>query len=518
MTRRHTTAVASRIAAVLAILLACSAESLAFDEIDDALRAADAQFREDLVALAAECRREGLIDAEKRVGSWFVERRADRIVVFDIIDATRPVDSGAANLASGDAPAWRETFRKLRTDRAATLFSLAHKAADAKRRSQAYALLWETVRENPDHAEARRMLGYEQVDDGWAMPMAATQLRAGRVWHKRFGWIAKEDVVRYENGERRVGSRWITAEQDALRHRHIRNGWRIETENFAVTTNHSLEEGVRLAAELERLHRAWRQAFVDYWMSDGDFERMFADEAKNPPPKTDAQPVRKNRHRVVCYRDREEYVRALQTAQPRIGMSLGVYLDNGRAAHFFAGEDQHPATVLHEATHQLFKESKATVKQPGKDHGMWLVEAAACYMESLRRHRINGVDDDGAGKDGTDNDGPGGYDTLGERDAGRFPAAREKITEQFYVPLAELAAMSSDDLQRRRDIAKVYSQAAGVMTFLMHADEGRYRVPTMVTLDALYTGRAVPGTLAAACDTPYARLDAAYVEFIKAGR
>jgi hypothetical protein len=208
--------------------------------------------------------------------------------------------------------------------------------------------------------------------------------------------------------------------------------------------------------------------------------------------------MRRNRHRVVCYRDREEYVRALQSAQPRVGMSLGVYLDHARAAYFFAGDEQHPATVLHEATHQLFKESKATVKQPGRAHGMWLVEAAACYMESLRRHD--------------------GYDSLGERDAGRFPAAREKIAEQFYVPLAELAAMSSDDLQRHRDIARVYSQSAGLMTYLLHAEGGRHRLATMVTLDALYTGRAAPGTLAAACDTPYERLDADYVEFIKAKR
>ncbi|MEX2185152.1 MAG: hypothetical protein WD875_00090 [Pirellulales bacterium] len=502
MHRRQLFIAASQLAATLAVVLSCCGLACAFDEIDDALRANDAEFRDDLASLAAACRRDGLTDAAKRLTAWYIGRDADRFVIFDVADT---IETSAAAPPAGDvAPNdWQEKFRSLRSARAAALFELANKAAEAKRRSQAYALLWETLRENPDHAEARRMLGFEQVDDRWATPFAAKHFRTGRVWHKQFGWIAKEDVERYENGERRAGSRWISAEQDARRHRDIRNGWRVETEHFVVTTNHSLAEGVRLADELERLHRAWRQVFVDYWMADGEFERMFASEKKAAASTFVAPPERKNRHRVVCYRNRDEYVRALQSSQPRVEMSLGVYLDNGRAAYFFAGEDQHPATVLHEAAHQLFKESKATVKQPGGRHGMWLVEAAACYMESLRRH---------------ENAGFGGYDTLGEREAGRFVAAREKIAEQFYIPLAELAAMSSDDLQRHRDIAKIYSQSAGVMTFLLHAEDGRYRVPTMVTLDALYTGRAVPGTLAAACDAQYEVLDAAYVEFIKAMR
>ncbi len=498
MLRRRFITVATQLVVALSIAVSHGGLASAFDEIDDALRASDAEFRDDLASLAAKCRADGLADAAKHVADWYVARDIDRIVIFDVADATTPAVDREIAAEPSESVDWREEFLKLRTARAATIFDLSHKAAAAKRRAQAYALLWEALREDSDHAEARRMLGYEALDGRWVTPMAAYHLRAGRIWHERFGWIAKEDVARYEDGERRVGSRWISAEQDARRHRDIRNGWRVETDNFAVTTNHSLEEGVRLARELERLHRAWRQVFVDYWMSDGEFERTFSDEKKDPVPAAAAAPMRKNRHRVVCYHDREQYVRALQTAQPRIGMSLGVYLDSGRAAYFFAGEDQHPTTVLHEATHQLFKESKATIKQPGRDHGMWLVEAAACYMESLRRHD--------------------GYDTLGERDAGRFPAAREKITEQFYIPLAELAAMSSDDLQRHREIAKIYSQSAGIMTFLLHADGGRHRVPTMVTLDALYTGRAVPRTLAAACDLPYERLDAAYVEFIKAIR
>jgi hypothetical protein len=472
---------------VAVIFAAMCSPVWAFDEIDDALRSSDSRYREELAELAAKCKQQGLDDAVREISAWFVARSTDRFVVHDV--------AATGNTARDE---WRKSFQLLRDARAAELFELAKKAAKAKRRSQAYGLLWETLRENPEHAEVRRMLGFEQVDGEWATPFAAKQLRSGRVWHKGFGWIAKEDVSRYEKGERRSDKRWVTAEQDAARHRDIRNGWKVETEHYVVTTNHSLAEGVRLAEELERLHRAWRQVFVDYWITDGEFERIFAAQSKATTAASLSNPSANNRHRVTCYRNREEYVRALQSSQPRIGMSLGVYLESARAAYFFAGEDQHPATVLHEATHQLFKESKATVKQPGQRHGMWLVEAAACYMESLTRRD--------------------GFDTLGERDAGRFPAAKEKIVEQFYVPLAELAAMSSDDLQSHREIAKIYSQSAGVMTFLLHADGGRYRLPLMVTLDALYAGRARPHTLSAACDVPFEKLDEGYLEFAKAAR
>ena len=34
----------------------------------------------------------------------------------------------------------------------------------------------------------------------------------------------------------------------------IRSGWRIDSEHYAVTTNHSLEEGVRLSRRLESLY------------------------------------------------------------------------------------------------------------------------------------------------------------------------------------------------------------------------------------------------------------------------
>jgi hypothetical protein len=123
------------------------------------------------------------------------------------------------------------------------------------------------------------------------------------------------------------------------------------------------------------------------------------------------------------------------------------------------------------------------------------MEAAACYMESLEKQ--------------------GDHWIVGDRKAGRFEAAREKIEEKFYIPLAELSAMSADELQGHRDIAKIYSQSAGLMTFFMHSDGGRYRQAVTRTLDAIYAGKATPSTLAKACGESLEALDGEYLEFVR---
>ena len=37
------------------------------------------------------------------------------------------------------------------------------------------------------------------------------------VWHEKFGWLAKANVPRYEQGERLSAGRWVSEEADARR-------------------------------------------------------------------------------------------------------------------------------------------------------------------------------------------------------------------------------------------------------------------------------------------------------------
>ena len=83
-----------------------------------------------------------------------------------------------------------EQFRAERNKYADALFELAKQAAEAGQLSLAFEWATETVRENPDHADARRVLGYEQRDGQWLTPYAKRMVDAGKKWDPQAGWIA----------------------------------------------------------------------------------------------------------------------------------------------------------------------------------------------------------------------------------------------------------------------------------------------------------------------------------------
>jgi hypothetical protein len=439
-----------------------------------------------LTQLADECGRRDFSRLAKTIQDWSLPPDVAQRAVFHI-SPRRPAPSPDA--AAAETELFKE-FLVLRAARAESLFQQSAGLVQAQS-PLAYHLLWAALREDPDHAAARRALGFEKTDHGWFLPFSAEQVKAGRVWHEKFGWIAREDVPRYEKGERRLGTRWINAADDARRHADIRRGWKIETDHYIVTTNHSLEEGARLAAQLERLHQAWRQAFAGYWLKPEVLKQRL-----DSNPSTLHPPLSTPKHRVTCFRDRAEYVRALKSAQPRIEMSIGVYLEMPRTAYFFAGKEQDAGTIFHEATHQLFKEARPTAKSTADRPNFWIIEAVACYMESLTARE--------------------GYDTLGEPTAGRLPAARERLlNDRFYVPLTELIKYDAAQLQRDPRVAKIYSQSAGLATFLMHHENARYRAALMKYLQAVYSGKATPTTLEEATGQRLDELDRQYRAFLE---
>jgi hypothetical protein len=372
------------------------------------------------------------------------------------------------------------------------LFELAKDAAEAEQLSLAFQWATEAVRENPNHAEARRVLGYEQLDGQWLTSYGMRMADAGNIWHPYFGWIAEEDIPRYEAGERLVGSRWLSAEADAARRTQMKNGWQVRTDHFLVTTNHSLEAAAELAARLERLHQVWRQLFAGFYLSENEVRRLFAGERE---PRRQIRPFR-----VYYHRDHDEYTDALRRRQPRIAETLGIYFDADSEAHFFAGEEQDAGTLYHEAVHQLFQESRPAARQIGRDGNFWIIEGVATYFETLTEHADPVV---------------GLYFTVGQSDAGRLPAARNRLQEGFYVPLEELVRMGKTDVQQHPDIAKLYSQSAGLAAFLMDAQDGRYREPLVRYLKEVYVDRDNENSLRHAAGGSYDELDAEYRRYIE---
>lgn len=390
-----------------------------------------------------------------------------------------------------------EQFRNQGDVYADKLFALAQQAAKAGQLSLAFQWATETLRENPDHEDARRVLGYEKRDGRWLTPYGVRMADAEKEWHPKFGWLAEADVARYEAGDRLIGSRWISAEEDAARHRDMKKGWQVRTDHFLVTTNHSLEAGVELAARLERLHQVWRQLFAGFYMTENEVRRLFAGER---PPRKQVRPFR-----VYYHRDKEQYINALRSRQPRIAETLGIYFDDTREAHFFAESDESPdarpiATLYHEAVHQLFQETKPAAKDVGRLANFWVIEGVATYFETLREH----------------NDPTAGlYFTIGEPGAGRLPASRQRLRDGFYVSLAELTPLGKFDVQRYPDIAKLYSQSCGLTAFFMDGQRGRYREPLVRYLDAVYAGRDNELSLSKVMEISYSELDAQYRRYME---
>ncbi|TWU30443.1 DUF1570 domain-containing protein [Bythopirellula polymerisocia] len=375
---------------------------------------------------------------------------------------------------------------------ATTSFARAHKFCDEGDVGAALRWTARTLMFAPNHADARRVLGYERYNDTWAGAFALRQLEAGKIWNHEFGWVEADDLSRYEAGDRPLGQKWISAEADALRHAKIDDGWRIRTDHFQVTTNDSPESAVALATRLEETYQVWLQLCGGFFIDAADLKKRF--EGKS------SRSYRSKPFQVVYYRTRGEYNDTLLRQQPRIGMTLGIYFDTSRATHFFAGEDQDPGTITHEAVHQFFQESAPAARNVGGLSNAWIVEGIACYFESLSPVRLA--------------EGKHAY-TIGTPQAGRLPAAYQRaIIDEYYVPLAELCKLGTTDLQRRTDIAQLYSQSAGLATFFMHYQDGIYREPLLKYLQLVYAGRDKPTTLQEVTGQSFAELDKQYHEYL----
>ena len=378
---------------------------------------------------------------------------------------------------------------------AASLNDALAAAVEQGQVSKSFRLAAKLACVDPDHAAARRILGQALHEGRWCGGYAALMLKRGMSWNSEFGWIRPDDLSKWQAGQRPWGKRWINAEEDARRHESLARGWSLRTDHFLVTTNHSREAAVRLAVRLERLYQLWRQVFGEFAASKAELRARF--DGKQ------ATGRRSKPFRVLYHRTREQYNAALRSRQPLIEMTLGIYFDRQRESHFFAGDQQDPGTIDHEAVHQFFFESRPAGRHLAALANAWATEGAACYFESLA--------------EATESPLAGRAYTIGAPQDGRLPAARHRrLVDNFYVPLKELSALGMEDLQHRTDLPRLYSQSTGLATFLMQADQGKYRNAFRKLLLAVYAGRDDAGTLQDQCGTSYSALDAEYRHYLEA--
>jgi hypothetical protein len=486
---RHLVAWTSLFAGVM-VLVAASSVSQAADLRADATELVN-DYRARLDELAEWCEGRGLAEQARETRSWLAPRDPYKLYVIQL--STKIGDSEVPKDAPADVAEFHRRLVRLKRDQANALYELAKRAILANRASLAFDLVIAALRENPDHDAIRRLLGYQSYRGEWHTAYEVDRLRKGQVWDDRFGWLPRAHVARYAAGERYCRGRWISAEEDAQLHLDIRNGWDIETEHYRIVTNHSIEAGVRLALKLEELYRVWKQLFLRYYATQEQVRALFAGSSRSSRVRL---PLHK--HEVAYFRDRDGYNQALRPIFSNIEITLGAYVSHSRPsrAYFFAGEEHDERTLLHEATHQLFHESRPVAASVGRDANFWIVEGVAMYMESL--HTENG------------------YHVLGGFQDDRIVAARYRVLQDnFYVPLSEFSEYGVEALQNDPRIRTLYSQAAGLTYFLIHYDGGRYRDALVEYLVAVYTGRDDPNTLARLAGASYAELDKQYRDYLE---
>lgn len=461
--------------------------SLQADELLDAVRRQTADYRQKLEELAQWCESVGLTAEAERTRRWLHPIVDDRLLIpiwpAEIGFDTPPEDS------SEQQAEWYRRWAQLRKEQADKLFTLARGAVRKGRAGLALDLAMAALHENPDHEAIRRLFGYQKYAGFWRTNYEVRRLRAGDIWHDRFGWIPKAHVVRYEKGDRYFNGRWISAEEEAALRSNLQNGWVVESEHYRVLTNHSREEGVKLLTQLEQLNELWSRLFIRFYASETQVMSLF--DARSRPASTLPR-----QHKVVLFRDRDEYVKTLVTAVPQIGITSGMYDSRSQTCYFFAGPEADPTTIYHEATHQMFQEVGKATNIPGLRGNFWIVEAAAMYMETLR----------------TEED----FLVLGGIDTPRLLAARIRfLQDRFYVPLQEFVAFGIKEWQSDTRIGALYSQAAGLMQFLMHYDGGRYRDAAVNYLASVYAGTDSPQTLSRLTNRSYGQLDEEYAAYLK---
>src|SRR5436190_15347807 len=109
---------------------------------------------------------------------------------------------------------WRAQLKSQSHDYAIELYALSRRALDAGHVSFAFDLVREIVLHNSDHPTARKILGFVRSGDEWVSAFEADKLKKNQVWTDEYGWLPKNQVERYERGERYFNRRWIPAAKE----------------------------------------------------------------------------------------------------------------------------------------------------------------------------------------------------------------------------------------------------------------------------------------------------------------
>ncbi|MEM9409901.1 MAG: DUF1570 domain-containing protein [Planctomycetota bacterium] len=341
------------------------------------------------------------------------------------------------------------------------ILDLALQQAKSGDPNRSYQLLHEVLFFDPNHLEARKILGHRIIGDDkkmWRVKPDRLKVKRSTRQEKTLGWPEK-------------------------------TYWTAYTHQFQIVSNSGEESTRKLAIELEKWHDVWRQVFFEYHNSVKNLNRWIAGTSKPTPPS--------RKYRIVFFKNRDSYVNQLKESIPGIEASTGYYDHQSKTSYFFDSVDSSIRdTWKHELTHQLFQQSRRSTPSPFEKNFLWLGEGIAMYMESMVDH------DD--------------YFTVGGFDSRRLQYARmRRLKEQFEVPLEFLSNQSLQEFQRLSDIAKIYSQSAGVTHYLMETAHGEYRRSLIEFLKLIYRGRVKADSFENLLGDSFEEIESGYEEHLK---
>jgi hypothetical protein len=394
------------------------------------------------------------------------------------------------------------------------LLALASRASapGVGRFSLADRCLREALRRDPDHAEARRLLGYVPTPDGWATPFALEQLKAGKVRHPIYGWVPKSWSGPLDAGKlpglvipHDVPNQWLPADEaDALRASFFDRPWSITTPHFELRTNAPLREAIAFERRLEQFHDVFFSLLGDV---------IGRDRLPLAQRLASARPAGRSvahRYEVWYFAERPEYADYFRRKfHKEEDISLGYFMPPSEARAFkttprsYFFRDPNPAidtesTLFHEASHQLLFESAGSSKFDRNPGNHWVWEGLGTYFETVRV-----MDDPDAM-------------AVGEPVGPRMEQARLRLVERGeLIPIRAFVALDRAQFEASPGIYLHYAEAMALTLFLMHGENGRYRDGFLDYVRTAYDGRLSSGRgLDHYLDTPYEQLDGEFLRYL----
>jgi len=409
--------------------------------------------------------------------------------VTPLPEVVSPHDRGLASVSSGTGkPAekgptqpWSTKLQQIRFKAAAELFDLAKRAAAAEPPEYAHAALdlREVLERQPDHPEARRLLGYVPYEGGWARPFAVNQLKKGNVNHRTFGWVPADWVPHLDRGElpaySTVGQkqvRWLPVQEADRLRSDWKNPWQIITEHFEIQSDVPLGETIEFARRLEAFYDVFFTLFADLVGENLPLARRFHSAALKG--ETSYRP-----HQVFYFATRDEFVGYLKPLGADVDESLGYYnppksgKGNRAPAYFFRDVDgQLPvtATLYHEVSHQLLFETAGPNAYKKNIGNYWVFEGLGTYFETVTPQSDGSLEVGGL---------------VGER----LAAARQSLFDGKFLPLEQFIRLDQASFFRPERVHVNYQQAMALAVFLLQWKNGAYRDAFLDFVRDAYRGR-----------------------------